>query len=611
MNKLVPTAAIVTALAACGGAQTFGLTSDDNNQAALGRALAMREVPAQPAPRNATGKPMLFAVMSGKQRKLVAYDLTAGKPVWTVDADVQSRVEVGDDFVVSREGNAIVARNLADGAPRWKHGISGELMGVSADAERAYVVVADTSGARPVWTLTALDAGSGNPSWSADSPGQLGAPAAQGGLVMSPFLKQWLSILDARTGEPITRIRGIDEEIGFVQTTSDAAWFGSRAGVFRLDAAASSGQRAQSSYGTAKLPKQLTKATWGADGFDTVQAGYSAADRTRILWRAATGGEGPLVFQDGVVAVHYFRFLFGYSQDGDLKWAYSHPRVGLVASAHVGPVLAAISQQGDVIAIEPATGKLRWQAALGADGQVLGATFDADGWAPQGEVDASGEAGGTVAALISIARDRDARFADIKELAVSALANLPGREVSAELLGMIQDARTPARLRETAVEVLVSRRDVTALDVYAAALSVRADYIANTRPVAVAEIARVIAGLAGPDLEKADAKARKEAVEALVLQLESPETTPLELLEIVRALSAIGDGAELPPLRRQLLAYRADPAFGGDGKLVKAVVDALLARGGAEDRETVAFVADDPRTHEAVAAYAHKALQAE
>lgn len=609
MKSLATAAVAVVVVAACGGAQTFGLTSDDNNQAALGRALAVRELPDKASPENATGKPMLFAVMSGKQRKLVAYDLGGGKPTWTVDADVQSRVEVGDDFVVSREGSAIVARNLADGAVRWKHGITGELMGISADGERAYITVANTAGAKPVWTLTALDADSGNPAWSADSPGQLGAPAAQGGLVMSPFLKQWLSILDARTGQPITRIRGIDEEIGFVRTTSDAAWFGSGQGVFRLDAAAASGQRAQSSYGTAKLPKQLARATWSADGFDAVQAGYSAADRTRILWRAPSqgSGEGPLVFQDGMIAVHYFRFVFGYSVDGELKWAYSQPRVELVGSAHAGPVLAAISQQGDVIAIDPVTGTLRWQGDLGAEGQVLGATFDADGWSPEGEV-AGGN--GTVAALIAIARDRDARFADVKELAVSALANLPGKEVSAELLGMIQDARTPPKLRETAVEVLVSRRDASALDVYAKALSVRADFITNTRPIAVAEIARVVAGLAGPDLEKADAEARKAAVEGLVMQLEAPESSNVELFEIVRALAAIGGGAELPALRRQLLAYRADPQFGGDPKLVKAVIDALIAGGGAEDRETVAFVAEDPRTYEAVAAYADKALSA-
>lgn len=599
MKKLYALALV----AACGGAQTFGLTSDDNNRAALGEALSLRQLPAQPGPENALGKPLVFAVLSGKPKKLVAYDLAAGQALWTVDAEVASRVEVGDDFVVAREGDALVARDLADGKVRWQHALGGELMGAAADAERAYVVVADTAGVKPVWTLTALDADGGAVAWSEASPGQLGAPAAQGGVVMSPFLKQWLSILDARTGAPITRVRGIDEEIGFVRTTSDAAWFGSRAGVFRLDERAASGTRADSTYGSIELPKQLGNATWAPDAFDTVQAGYSAADRTRILWRGDTASaEGPLVFTGGAVVVHYFRFLFGYSTRGELRWAYSHPRVQLVASAHLGPVLGAVSATGDVVAIDPASGGVRWQGALGVDGQVLGATFDADGWAPAGE---GGEPPSTVAALISIARDRDARFADVKELAVSALASLPGKEVSTELIAIIQDERTAPKLRETAVEVLVSRRDATALDAFAKALAVRGDYLAGTAPVAVAELSRAVAALAGAEL---DPGARAAALDALLVQLEAPETSHAALIEIVGALAAIGDGRERPALRRQLLVYRADRDFAGDPKLVKAVVDALLAHGGAEDRETVAYVAEDPRTLEPVATYAKKAL---
>src|SRR5688572_32381645 len=131
---------LVSLLAACGGAQTFGLTSDDNNRAALGEALSIRKLPDKPTPENAGGKPMVFAVLSGKPRRLVAFDLAAGKVAWNVDADVQSRVEVGDDFLVAREGDALVARNLADGAVRWKHGFTGELMGAAADADRAYLV---------------------------------------------------------------------------------------------------------------------------------------------------------------------------------------------------------------------------------------------------------------------------------------------------------------------------------------------------------------------------------------------------------------------------------------------------------------------------------------
>ncbi len=595
--------------AGCGGAQTFGLTSDDNNRAALEEALSTRKLPAQAGPRNTTGKPMVFAVLSGKPRKLVAFDLAAGETAWSVDADVQSRVEVGGDFVIAREGTQLVARNIRDGAARWKFGLAGEFVGASADADKAYLVTAQTAGVKPTWTLIALDGKSGGEAWRADAPGQLGTPAAQGGLVMSPFLKQWMSILDAQTGAPITRIRGIDEEIAFARVTSDAAWFGSAMGVFRLDERAASGQRADASYGTVALPKQLSKATWAPDGFDPVQAGYSAADRTRVLWRgAASGGDGPLVFQDGLIAVHYFRFVFGYTTTGELRWAYSHPRVELVASAHLGGVLGAVSAKGEVITLDPATGARTWQMELAletSDVSVLGATFDADGWVPEGGDAVDPGVGGTVEALVAIARDRDARFAEIKELAVSALASLPGKEVTSALLTMIQDERTPAKLRETAVDVLTQRHDATSLEVYAAALAVRTDYIAGTKAVAVGSIARVIAGLGGVELDPA---ARSAAVEALIGQLEDPQTENAALIAVVQALGAIGGGAELPALRRQLVAYRADPSFGSDETLIKAVVDGLIAHGGAADRETVVFVAEDAGSIELVKTIARAAL---
>jgi hypothetical protein len=156
-----------------------------------------------------------------------------------------------------------------------------------------------------VWTLAAYRP-DGSLRWKTQSPGALGAPAVRGALVLSPFLTQWLAILDATTGRQLTRIRGVDEEITFVRTTSDATWFGSKAGVFRLDVRAASGRRADSTYGSAALPKQLAAATYDRDAFDPVQVGYSAFDRKRVLWRADPVADGPLAFERDAVVVHFF-----------------------------------------------------------------------------------------------------------------------------------------------------------------------------------------------------------------------------------------------------------------------------------------------------------------
>jgi hypothetical protein len=72
---------------------------------------------------------------------------------------------------------------------------------------------------------------------------------------------------------------------------------------------------------------------------------------------------------------------------------------------------------------------------------------------------------------------------------------------------------------------------------------------------------------------------------------------------------AVGQGAERARLRSQLVLERADPAFAREAALVEAVVKALAA-GGVEDRETVRFVARDPRTAAAVAEAARAALAA-
>jgi hypothetical protein len=592
--------AAAVSMAACGGAApVFGLTADDNDPDRLGRALAARGAP-RTGPRNASRAPMVFAVASGSPRRLVAFDLAAGAARWTVGADVQSRIAVGGDVVVAREASALVVRDLASGRIRWQRPLADVFVGADADAERVYLVERDDDGR--AWTITALASASGALVWSASAPGALGAPAAERGIVLVPFLSQWLTVLDARTGALITRVRAVDEQISFVRDVAGDAFFGATDGVVRLDARAASGRRATSSFARVALPAPLARATYAADGYDAVQAAYSAHERTRVLWwpERAADAQGGLGFAGGGAAVHWFRFVLGVAGDGALRWAYVHPRVELVSSEHVGPVLALASAGGEVIALDPATGALRARVDLGA-GVLLGATFDAAGWAPTGEV---APAPPLAASLLAIARDRDQRWSAIQIMAIARLAAEPGAEVTRDLLGLVQDERVPAPLRDAAAAALAGRADPAGLPVLAAALAVPDDMIEGTAPVAIAAAARGVVALRGSAIEPG---ARQAAIAALLLQLSTPATTTRDLAAVVAALAAIGDGAERAPLTRFLLVHRADPEVAGDSALVHAVVDGLVAAGAAE-REVVRFVADDPRSAPSVASYAKVAL---
>jgi outer membrane protein assembly factor BamB len=582
---LVLIVAALTSVAGCGGKAVFRLSSDENNPYALRETLARRRLPETAMPVNDARQPRVFVLTAGAPKTIVAYDLASGNVMWKADADGRSRIAAGGDFIVAVEGKQLVARDQAHGTPRWKADVPGEIVGVTADHDRAYAVYKD--GSR--WWLAGYAGGHGDRLWKADAAGQLGAPAAHGGVVYVPFLQQWLSIVDGATGKQLTRIRGLDEQISMLRVTSQVAYYGSKQGVFVLDPRSGSGRRADSTYGQVKIPAQLERTSYGRDVYDPVQQTYTAADRSRVLWRSVGGDPGPMKLAGDGYAIHYFRFVFGFDAAGAMRWAYSHPRVELVASEHTGEVIAGVSTTGEIVAIDPNTGAVRARKTLGTAAAVLGATFDADGWSPSGQT----EPIGTVAALTGIARDHDARFDRVKELAVGALAKLPGAEVTSQLLAVLADDRAPQRLKDTVVALLVERRDPASLPVLTSQLAVHTDYLAQTEPDALGAVAKAIAGLGGLPL---DGKQVAAALAALQSHLDAPSTASPELAQIIAAMSAIGGGAERIPLGSHLLLYHADDDLGSDPTWQKAIVIALALKGGPGERELLRQVAADPRT---------------
>ncbi|HSD86731.1 MAG TPA: PQQ-binding-like beta-propeller repeat protein [Kofleriaceae bacterium] len=589
MKRLVVAAALV---AACGPKTMFRLSSEDhdNDRAALAKALAARQLPEQPAPQNSARQPRVFVVEAGTPKTIVAYDLAASAVLWQQPADVQSRIWIGGDFIVELEGKQLVARDQKTGAARWKMGLPGSFIGATADRERAYMVWREGTDQKPTWYLAAYDATSGKELWHHNAEGALGAPVAHAGVVYSPFLTQWLAILDGKTGVQLARLRGIDEQISVIRATSRDAYFGSKQGVFLLDMRAASGKKTDATYGQAKIPPQLDRTSYGPDVYDPAQLGYSAADRAHVLWTAAPTDEGPMKFVGDTYAVHYFRYIFGFKLDGELAWAYSQPRVELVSSDTTGAAIVAISQNGEIVALDPKTGAVHARKSLGTTAPVLGATFDADGWNPIGD---SGDKVETVAALVQIARDRDARFDRVKELAVNALARMPGADVTKELLTLLQDKRAPAKLKDTVVDMLGQRKDPASLPVLTAQLADHDDYLAKTNADMLTPVAKAIASLGGTRLDPA---AIGPALTALQAHLEDPATSPADLGGVITAMAAIGGGKERLVLGSHLLLYHCDEELGSDPVWEKAIVAALASKAGPMERELLRQVAADPRT---------------
>ena len=569
-----PAVLALIALAGCGGSGAFSGDSDDNDLNMV-RACLHRQGPARPlAVANKTGKAMAFLVSTPQpKRRLIAFDLDAKKKLWDVEAEISSRVVVGPNAVFARVGAG-----------------QGKLLGVAADRDGVFYA-AETSGKNSV--LVGLSASSGSEWWSHPAKGRLGAPAARSGEVFVPYLSQYLTVLDGRTGKEEARLRQKDEAITFVRATDQGVFYGSSR-VFLFNEKSCSGTVKGATQTQVKLPKDFRDTIYQPNAYSTVSADYTALDRNRLIWQTQPGdGGASLSFSGGIAVVQFYRFFFALDPvSGKLAWAHTHPRVDVVSAESSGGALAYVSSEGDLVALD---GKSGGHSALGkVDARISGGTFDIGAYgAREGEVSK-----GLAGELAKIVWDPDRRYDDIKLFAVEALATLDGPEVSEELLHIVVRENIKPEIYKKAGEALVARKDAGAVPSLLKQLEVHADYVTGVKAFGVDVIARALGEVGA-----------KEAVEPLVAHLEDP-ATPLEALaEIASALGKLGSPDAAGPLGQFVLTYRADPMFAVDPGALARAVESLARLGGPRELELLRFIADDERTQEKVREYVRRVLE--
>jgi hypothetical protein len=539
------------------------------------------------------GHPMAYLVTTAPKH-LVAFDLTDGNTKWDVAADVTSRVAVGKGFVAHKQGaGEIAVRGAGSGGLRCTIKLKPEekFLGISAD-DRVYYVVQTSSGTTRTSYAVGASAETCGESWRDEASGSLGAPAARGGVVAVPYSYQNLVFLDGKSGAEVARVRGTDESITFVRATNSGFYYGANSGVFLFDPKSASGSKKGSSFVVAKMASDQIRTFYFWDSYQPAQADYTAFDRNRLLWLAEPKGETGIGFRDGAAYLHSYRYFFSFdATSGAIRWAYAHPRVDVVASDDAGPSIVFASVDGEIGALDAASGGLAYTKKTGL--HLTGATFDADGFSP-----GKGGAPASVAqTLATIVWDPDARFTAVKVFAVDAMTRVPGKEVTEELVKIVLKQGMAPSVHNKAAESLVARKDADSAPVYREALSVKYDYLADRTPRAIDVLAKVSAAIDD-----------KKAAPLLALQLLDPATPLAALKEIVRALISLGGKEVIKPLRDMVLTYRCDPAFLSDPAALELAVDGLIKLGGPEERRLVTFVAEEPRTVTPLQAYMHRAL---
>jgi outer membrane protein assembly factor BamB len=583
------------------------------NPADVGAALA-RSRPASDKPANAAGQNLAFLVLEGTAGpRLGAYDLGASRLLWTQPALVTSRIAVGATVVVhgtqpagaDAAASAIVtSRDIGTGAVLWQHVLSAKerLYGYDLAGDTAFLVVQSTGGGRSSATagdVLALEGRTGVVKWRHTlPPGRVGGPAARGGLLAVPVQSQYVVLLDQVSGEELAQVLSTEEAASFVRALPEGMFYGS-SGIFLLGPETARGSRQSPSYLRAQLPAFVRPIYW-YDLYRPEQSVYSAVDRNRILWRVTVDGDRAR-FRDDLAFVHHYRFFFGFdAQSGELRWAYDHPVSDAIASTHTGRAILFVTRDGELGALDTATGARTYEARLPGSEVVRGATFDAEGFAPQPKTAAA--PGELLGALATIVGDPDQRFPELKAFAIAELGRLPGKAVTSQLLGLLDKEGLPAMAYQKAGEALVGRRDAESMELLSAALKKHADYADGRVTPPVGLLARAVAAL-GPS-------GRAVAPE-LAAHLRLPETQPAAAAEIARALAALGPDAatvSVPALRDFLTLYRADPLYDADPAALIAAAEALLHVGGTAERELMLFIADEPHTATGLRAHLRRAL---
>ncbi len=581
--KTTRAAVVVTwiALAACGGggaSPVFRTLFPDNREGDVREVLSRIE--AQAATPDASAGPL---VVAATKSHVLAHDPSAGRTIWKRAHRARSRPIITPRAVLFLENDEVVALDPARGRELWREAVEDNYLGAAGDEERVFVAfgtaVAATAAAteRRAGALLALDAETGDTLWRLESDRQYGTPAVAGDLVLLPWDRQYLSILEAATGKEIARVRLRDDAILFVTNVGGSVYYGSR-GLYRLTPRSSTGSQAESTY---LAPPATTlpgdPRAW-TDGFVAMQD-EALADHIRLYVRP--GGEGETIeVADDVFYFLFFRYVFGLSPEGgDVRWAARLEHESLAATT-IDAGLFVVTESGDLVLLDAEKGLVRWRSSMGVSG-LVSAAVDVAGFRPRADLQPADTP--LREQLLEIANDRDNRLAPARAFAAEQIGKLAGAEATRDLLAIVARRDAPQVIRDAAGQALLGRR-AGAADVLEA-LRVQHDFLEGRAAAPVAPLAAALASIR-----------EQRAVPVLLDHLEDPATDREDLPELIAALGEIGDRRAQGPLEDFVVRYHADDALGARPAATKAAADAVVMLGGRPARRTLAEIADDPFT---------------
>jgi outer membrane protein assembly factor BamB len=543
-----------------------------------------------PAPQAPASSATLVATSYGAQPELLLYDLAQARVRWRVAMRADSRPQLlGNLVLVSAQGR-LLAFDAASGTATFSASLPEcAYLGSARVAERIFASCGGTAlgaagGAARSARVVALDAHSGRVLWQREAPGELGRPAASAGLVLVPWQKQSIGVLDAASGRELARVRSRDDVIDWVRADARGVFFGQR-NLYRLGRGGYAGDQQHAAHFRLPTDSLPGRPVIVESAFAPMPGTRSARGRIALYAEPEAVGQDDLRLANDHYYLAFYRYVFAYDAAGTLRWARMLPR-DVVAGQALPQGVVVVSDDGRVRMLSKDDGAPLRELAVGSE--LAAASIDAVGITQAPPAGTPAVAAGPLRrALTEIALDTDTRLVPARAYAISELAKLDEPEVTRDLLDVYGQSTTPPELARRLADALRARR--SGLEYLVDALAKRYDFLEQTRPAPLAVIV--------PALVEAH---ETRAVPRLVERMLDHETPLAVLPTVVHAVVELGDDGVVAPLLAFVRLYRADSSFAEQPEALIEAARGVLAHGREQGPALLASLVQDGRAGSAV-----------
>lgn len=504
---------------------------------------------------------------------LVAIGLD-GSSKWKSASKPDSQPAIAGDLVVFTSNDQLVALDAKTGNPTWSVPAEGRVLrGAGDDGTYTVATLGQRGGGGALFLAVERDGGIARK--IEPSGVELGVPGVQAGVAFVPWASQYVSAIDIASGKEAGRLL-LRDQVSHALAIGGVLHFGER-GLVRFDDQIAGAARG--SAHVAKLPERELpgKPVWLPSGSQITPATAAAREKIRLYARPAETS-GKFGIAGGRYAATYYRIVIGLdAADGSLRWVRTHPQDVLGGDA-----------TSNGFAFCDATGKVTLVDSNGGDAGVVdlgSAVVGCSVAAGAFNVRAGKSAGPLPEQIVKAIQVRETEMATAQRFLLRELGAMQEPIVTKALVELASNPRTPALLLEDARQLLAARRN--GAEYMIEALQKHYDFLSDV----------LLSPPVGPIADALAAMNDARAAGPLAHHLNDAANTPNDIEHAAKALAKLATAKESDDLKTFFALYRATADEKELVNAVLSVAEALLRIGGDEGKRVVLDAAKDPLTH--------------